>query len=62
MQCSSEPGSPRLSLFTPDGTLDVVHLQFTTDTDMEEWQNYFATVCGTLQQSQGESCEDFYIF
>lgn len=53
VQCTSEPGSPRLSLYTPEGAYEVVQLQFSTDTEMEEWQNHFATVCGQLQQAQG---------
>lgn len=63
VQCTSEPGSPRLSLYIPDGTTpDVVHLQFSSDTEMEEWQNHLATVCGQLEEAQGKYWLLFIIF
>lgn len=53
VQCTSEPGNPRLSLHTPHSIPERVQLQFSSDTEMEEWQNHLATVCGQLQEAQG---------
>lgn len=54
VQCTSEPGSPRLSLYTPDDAPEVVHFSFSSDTEMEEWQNHLSTVCAQIQQAQGK--------
>lgn len=53
IQCSSEPGSPRLTIHTPRDTPSFIQVQFSSDSTMEEWQSHLATVCSQLHQVTG---------
>ncbi|KAF2895160.1 hypothetical protein ILUMI_11013 [Ignelater luminosus] len=48
VQCCSEPGSPRLALHTPHLSPSYMRLQFSSDTQMEEWQAHLANVCSQV--------------
>lgn len=55
VQCCSEPGSPRLALHTPHLSPSHIRLQFSSDTQMEEWQTHLANVCSQVHNSSGIS-------
>ncbi|KAF5287072.1 hypothetical protein FQA39_LY16057 [Lamprigera yunnana] len=54
VQCCSEPGSPRLAVHTPHITPYCIKLQFSSDCQLEEWQNHFTSVCGQAHTISGK--------
>ena len=54
VQCCSEPGSPRLAIHTPNLSIPIVRLQFISDTEMQEWQVHFTSVCKEIHSISGE--------
>ncbi|KAK9712924.1 Integral peroxisomal membrane peroxin [Popillia japonica] len=53
VQCCSEPGSPRLAIHTPNLNIPVIRIQFSSDSQMEEWQTHFTTVCREMYHLTG---------
>lgn len=65
VHCCSEPGSPRLAIHTPNLNILVVRIQFSSDTQMEEWQAHFISVLGEIYRLTGKTnlfCFFFIIF
>lgn len=58
--CCSEPGNPRLALYTPRLSVESspLKLQFANDDEMEDWLSHLTTVCCELNEVQGTPSED----
>ncbi|XP_017786159.1 PREDICTED: tectonin beta-propeller repeat-containing protein [Nicrophorus vespilloides] len=55
VQCCSDPGSPRLSIHTPNITPPVIRLQFSSDTMLEEWQRHLSTISMQIHNCNGKA-------
>lgn len=55
VMCVSEPGAPRLAIHSPrlGGTSAVIKLQFSGDTDMEDWLSHLTSVCCKINGISG---------
>lgn len=55
VMCVSEPGQPRLAIHSPrlGGTSAVIKLQFSGDTDMEDWLSHLTSVCCKINGVSG---------
>lgn len=60
VMCCSEPGFPRIAIYTPRLSPNITPLkfQFTNDTEMEDWLSYLTSVCCELNEIQGPPCSD----
>lgn len=55
LMCCSEPGSPRLAIHVPrlpNGS-SPIKLQFTGDTDLEDWLSHLTSVCCQMNEVHG---------
>ncbi|KAK4880363.1 hypothetical protein RN001_008509 [Aquatica leii] len=57
VQCCSEPGSPRLAIHTPHVPPYSIKLQFSGDSQLEEWLAHFTSVCGQVHSISGKPAE-----
>ncbi|XP_058061619.1 tectonin beta-propeller repeat-containing protein [Anopheles bellator] len=55
IMCCSEPGSPRLAIHAPRLTpgSSPLKLQFSGDTDLEDWSSHLTSVCCQINEVQG---------
>lgn len=58
--CCSEPAHPRIALYAPRLTPNTapIKLQFTNDSEMEEWLSHLTTVSCELENVQGKPSND----
>ncbi|XP_055686263.1 tectonin beta-propeller repeat-containing protein isoform X2 [Lutzomyia longipalpis] len=60
VMCQSEPGCPRLTIHTPRLPLgsSLIRLQFSGDTDMEDWLSHLTSVCCQINEVHGRPSND----
>lgn len=56
VQCCSEAGSPRIALHAPKlkNGCSPIKLQFSGDTEMEDWISHFTSVCSQINEVHGK--------
>lgn len=60
VMCCSEPGNPRLALYTPrlQSESSPLKLQFSCDNEMEDWLSHLTSVCCELNEVHGRPADD----
>uniref|UniRef100_A0A1B0GNN2 Tectonin beta-propeller repeat-containing protein n=1 Tax=Phlebotomus papatasi TaxID=29031 RepID=A0A1B0GNN2_PHLPP len=60
VMCQSEPGCPRLAIHAPRLPLGsaLIRLQFSGDTDMEDWLSHLTSVCCQINEVHGRPSDN----
>lgn len=60
ISCCSEPGCPRLALYAPrlSAAFSPLKLQFTSDSDLEDWLSQLSFVCNQINEVSGRPSTD----
>lgn len=60
IQCCSEPGSPRIAIHAPrlQSGCSPIKLQFSGDTEMEDWISHLTSVCCQINEVHGKPAND----